>query len=575
MGDPSSVPQLGAAQPGAGPRALRRAGRIWLAGIVVVAGTVFLAGGFPADTGGNTVPAEIEDRLRLAFIGLAAIGGVLALRFEPVGAVVMGVAAAAIGLLTAFDHPGSLSIALAVLFAVPAVLTGLAWRWRRSRRALVTLAAVMGAVLFVEVVTAQGLYAYHFGPVHPASPATPLAVDGVEWMWAGGVTSRQATVVARLGPGRDRARLLLADDAGGRQVSAAVPVDGDRIARLSVDGLSPATRYRYTVEVDGRPDRSRGRGHLATMPEGPASFTLAVGACARTGSDGVVFDAIRRLDPLLYLITGDLHYENISRADSGVFLGAYDRVLAAPAQAALYRAVPVDYVWDDHDYGPNDAGATSSSRAAAHRAYRQAVPHPPLPAGPGGAIHHAFTIGRVRVVVTDTRSERAAGTMLGSAQREWLLGELRRADEHALVIWVNSVPWIDTPRDGADTWGGYAEERRLIADTIAGEGIANLVMLSGDAHMVAIDDGTNSGYAASGGGGFPILHAAALDRRGNVKGGPYSHGTFPGPGRFGVVEVDDRGTSVSVELSGRDYHSRTLVSHAFEVSVPRPRIAGD
>ncbi|MGH8973572.1 MAG: alkaline phosphatase D family protein, partial [Acidimicrobiia bacterium] len=124
---------------------------------------------------------------------------------------------------------------------------------------------------------------------------------------------------------------------------------------------------------------------------------------------------------------------------------------------------------------------------------------------------------------------------------------------------------------GKDTWGGYAAERRQIADTIASRGIRNLVMVSGDAHMVAIDDGTNSDFATGGGGGFPVLHAAALDRRGRVKGGPYSHGTFPGPGRFGVVRVEDRGNSVSVDLSGRDYHDRTLVRYRFEVPVPLAR----
>ncbi|HEY3239492.1 MAG TPA: alkaline phosphatase D family protein, partial [Acidimicrobiia bacterium] len=331
---------------------------------------------------------------------------------------------------------------------------------------------------------------------------------------------------------------------------------------------APATAYRYTIEVDGHPDRGRGRGRLTTFPEGPASFTLAVASCARTGSNGTVFDAIRRLDPLLYLMTGDFHYQNIGSRDPDAFLGVYHRVLTAPAQAALYRSVPVDYVWDDHDYGPDDADAFSPSRPAARRAYRQAVPHPPLPAGGNGAIYHAFTIGRVRVVVTDTRSERTEQTMLGAAQRDWLLGELRRAGEHALVIWVNPDPWIDAARPGEDTWGGYAGERRLIADAIAGARVRNLVMVSGDAHMVAIDDGTNSGYATGGGGGFPVLHAAALDRRGRVKGGPYSEGAFPGPGRFGVVQVDDRGSAVSVELSGRDWRGRTLVRHRFEVTVP-------
>jgi hypothetical protein len=233
--------------------------------------------------------------------------------------------------------------------------------------------------------------------------------------------------------------------------------------------------------------------------------------------------------------------------------------------------VPVDYVWDDHDYGPDDADAASPSRMAARRAYRQAVPHPPLPAGGSGAIHHAFTIGRVRVVVTDTRSERTEYTMLGAAQREWLVGELRRAGEYALMVWVNPDPWIDAERPGEDTWGGYAGERQLIADTIAGARVRNLVMVSGDAHMVAIDDGTNSDYATAGDGGFPVLHAAALDRRGKIKGGPYSEGAYPGPGRFGLVQVDDRGSAVSVELSGRDWRGRTLVRHRFEVTAAGTR----
>lgn len=530
-----------------------------------------LTGGIPGDAEGDTLASELQDPLQIGFLVLSALGGLVAWRWEPAGAVVMAGAAAALGLLAAFEYPWAISVGVALVFAVPAVLVWLAWRrgWGR-RRAVVVVAVVTGALLLVEVATAQGLYAYYLGPQHPKSATLALAVDRVEWMWSGGMTSRQATVVARLTEGRRRARLLLEGPGGGQLRSGSVTADADGIVRLRADGLTPATPYRYTVEVDGRPDRGRGRGRLVTFPEGPASFTLAVASCARTGSNGVVFDTIRRLDPLLYLMTGDLHYENIGSRDPGAFLDVYHRVLTAPAQAALYRAVPVDYVWDDHDYGPNDADAdaASPSRTAARRAYRQAVPHPPLPAGRDGAIYHAFTVGRVRVVVTDTRSERTDRTMLGAEQRDWLLGELRRAGEHALVVWVNPDPWIDATRPGEDTWGGYADERRLIADTIASEGSRNLVMVSGDAHMVAIDDGTNSGYATAGGGGFPVLHAAALDRRGKVKGGPYSEGAYPGPGRFGVVQVDDRGSTVGVELSGRDWRGRTLVRHRFEVAVP-------
>ena len=50
------------------------------------------------------------------------------------------------------------------------------------------------------------------------------------------------------------------------------------------------------------------------------------------------------------------------------------------------------------------------------------MPHPPLAvnAGPGqGAIYHAFTIGRVRFVVTDTRSERTATSLLVELQQQY------------------------------------------------------------------------------------------------------------------------------------------------------------
>jgi hypothetical protein len=80
-------------------------------------------------------------------------------------------------------------------------------------------------------------------------------------------------------------------------------------------------------------------------------------------------------------------------------------------------------------------------------------------------------------------------------------------------------------------------------------------MLSGDAHMVAIDDGTHSNYAtASGRGwrGFVVMHAAPLDRRTSEKGGPYSLGISRQRGQFGLVDVTDDGQKLSVELSGRD-----------------------
>ena len=94
-------------------------------------------------------------------------------------------------------------------------------------------------------------------------------------------------------------------------------------------------------------------------------------------------------------------------------------------------------------------------------------------------------------------------------------------------------------------------------------------MVSGDAHMVALDDGSHSGYSSTGSRGFPVLQAGALDRPGSVKGGPYSHGTFPGGGQFGTVTITDDGTSrVGVELTGRTWRNAVLVS--YRTTFPAP-----
>ena len=77
----------------------------------------------------------------------------------------------------------------------------------------------------------------------------------------------------------------------------------------------------------------------------------------------------------------------------------------------------------------------------------------------------------------------------------------------------------------------------------------------------SIDDGTNSGYSTEGSAGFPVLHAAPLDRPGSVKGGPYSHGTFSEAGQYGKVEVtDDGGQIVQVRLSGHRWDGTELVA---------------
>jgi len=403
----------------------------------------------------------------------------------------------------------------------------------------------------------------------------------IQWVWSGGVTSRSAIVKARV-VGAPSDLHLQYDIERRLQSPSRTPLDAsaqpdpDGVVTFRVQGLAPNTRYYYAV-ADGQ---SRGpTGEFQTFGEGPTSFAFAVAACGGGNmfsafSNHPIYTEIENRRPLFFLHTGDLHYSNIGRNDVRLFQRAYDEVLAQRRQASLYRHVPLAYMWDDHDYGPNDSDRTAPGRDASRAAYAQYVPHYPLALEDGRVttIQQEFTVGRVRVIMSDLRSARDPivapdgpnKSMMGPRQRQWLDEAFARAaaDDVALVFWLSTVPWITREGSKEDGWASYGWERQWVADRIDAHGLTRrLVVLAGDAHMVAIDDGTNSNYtsgAKPGVAGFPVFQAAPLDRAATLKGGPYSHGTSVKSNQFGWVEVDDRDGELRVTLSGRDWRGRQL-----------------
>jgi len=552
-------------------RPIRWIAHLWAAAAAVALALLTVVVGVPTDPGeGAGFGPDVQRPVQLGLAGLVSIGALVSWRWDAFGAVLIALAGAALGIFAALEYPPVTAFGLALMLLAPAVLLWLGWQHRRTMTEILALATVTVVLVGATWVGVNEVHDFYFGPTHDPSQALFLPVDEVEWVWLGALSSDAVTISVGLDDDDDEAVALVAEpvDGGGPIRVGVDAADTTSAVRFRLEGLEADTEYAYRVEVDGTVDHSRGRGRFRTAPEGPASFRFVVGACARTDSNGAVFDAMVARDPLFFLNLGDLHYGNIESGSPGAYRAAYERALASPGQAALYRSIPTAYVWDDHDYGPNDSDATSSGRTAVQQAYREVVPHYELADPEGGPIHQAFSIGRVRFVLTDSRSERTVASMLGSEQRAWLIDELTTsARTHALVIWGNPVPWIGEASAGADSWAGWAEERRQIADALADTGVDNLVMLSGDAHMVALDDGTHSDYSTAQTGGFPVLHAAALDRPGNSKGGPYSHGAFPGGGQYGMVDIADEGAIISVTLSGHTWDGETLVEETFTFPV--------
>ncbi|RLN94554.1 hypothetical protein BBJ28_00002539 [Nothophytophthora sp. Chile5] len=361
-----------------------------------------------------------------------------------------------------------------------------------------------------------------------------------------------------------------------------------------------ARKYHYELTLLRSGAVAKSGTFRTPVPEGePFSFRVAFSSCADEDSDPKVhsivifhrnatklssylryvvamvktqvFDEIAGHDALFFLHTGDLHYHNLVVNDVAAFRDAYNSMFASPAgRAMLAMQLPFAYMWDDHDFGPDNSDKTAPGRNASVQAYREFVPHYPLPGGVSrsSTVHQAFSVGRVRFIVTDLRSARTPNTapaapsktVLGKKQKAWFKAELLRATSDPdvrLIVWCNTMPWLDDERK----WGHFVHEQQELVNFMKAHALNRwvpIIIVSGDAHMLAVDDGSHSP------GNLTVLHAAALGRPGSVKGGPYSHGAFPGSGQYGLLDITDEGGEqgrVCIYYRGMNIYKGMLVEY--------------
>lgn len=401
----------------------------------------------------------------------------------------------------------------------------------------------------------------------------------VVWLWSGAITDTTARVRTKVTG--SSVRLAVADNAlmSGPTFYGPVVPDGTGVATLEATGLTADSRWWYQIEDDSVLDTSITGQFQTFAPAGtPFSFTFVASGDAGLVPDfpGVaggelapsrisnhpVFDNMRLNDggvpapehPHWFAHMGDMHYYNLGADQFGIvgggslanFRHAYDDVLGQPNQQALYRDVPIVYIYDDHDFGPNDSDGSFVDKANTVQVYREYVPHYPL-AQLTGALYHSFTAGRILYIVTDGRYDRDTPstpdprTYLGAAQKAWL-ENLFQTTSAEYIIWQSAQPINSL---GVTSWGGYNVERQEIFQMVRDTGWSDrLLMISADQHWLALDSGAHTA-------GFPLFTLAPIDASptvGNSSG--YDQGVRSARGQYGRIEVHDQGGTIRIRVRG-------------------------
>ena len=309
----------------------------------------------------------------------------------------------------------------------------------------------------------------------------------------------------------------------------------DHCVTVDAGGLEPASRYWYRFRHSGGTSQI-GRTKTAPSPgSGSHPVRVAAFSCQRwthgwytAHADMAALAQDPATDLDLVVCLGDYVYDT-GYADKvyvpgrddpvqdaltvGDFRSKYRLYRSDPNLQAVHALYPFIHVFDNHDGmdSPGDEQATGALGAF--------FEHIPVRAPEPGRIHRALRWGdSFELFMTDQRSFRDPTleetgplgtstferpeildpdrTMLGTAQRDWLLDGLCGSTAQwkvmgsQLMFWpwrtFGRFPW--QPR-GTGTylnltqWDGYVAERNVILDHLAAEDVRDTLVFSGDSHI--------------------------------------------------------------------------------------------
>ena len=274
-------------------------------------------------------------------------------------------------------------------------------------------------------------------------------------------------------------------------------------SQFEIGGLEPGTDYQAVLIANGNAIGDTLEITTQTLWDyrmDPPAFRAVVGSCAfindsiydrpgkSYGGEYNVFESIVEAEPDMMLWLGDnVYLREVDLQSYSGYLYRYTHTRSIPEMQRLLMACPNYAIWDDHDFGPNDADMSWIHRDWAQDAFKTFWANPSYGA-PSGAdnVGTAFRYNDIEFFLLDNRSHRIHPNnrtqeiqALGEEQIDWLIAAMNKSYAPFKMVALGGQFLNDVAKH--ENMANFAERQEII-DRIEEEHIHGVIFLTGDRH---------------------------------------------------------------------------------------------
>jgi len=281
--------------------------------------------------------------------------------------------------------------------------------------------------------------------------------------------------------------------------------------KIALNGLDFGTTYQYQLIIDGKPVTTAFETQFKTQDlwqyRKPApDFSFLAGSCAYFnepvfdrpgggyGGDSSIFETMAKTPADFNIWMGDNWYTR--EVDYGSEWGLNYRASRDRSLAVLQpfmAKMPQYAIWDDHDYGPNDAGKSYLLKEASREVFKNYSLNPTYGEA-GEGIYTKVSFGDADFFLTDDRYFRADDKLpdsingmpnpekefFGAKQMSWLKNALlfSRATFKFIVTGSQAL----NPLNKYECLRDYPVDYHGLMDFLSAQKINGVLFLTGDRH---------------------------------------------------------------------------------------------